>query len=143
MFWVRYQRCIQQQHDRCNDGQSVLRLTHVATGQSMSTCLLVVRSIHCEANVPFSANASYDSNLRSPPGLPHDFLINAQTQAHNNQVFKRPPGSGAFVGELHVVGEDSLRPFPRLLHFHACQRYSVPSRLEKQDYNFQLNQLAC
>jgi len=64
---------------------------HVATGQSMSTCLLVVRSIDSEANVLFSANASYDSNLRTPPELPHDFLINAQTQAHNNQVFKRPP----------------------------------------------------
>ena len=81
----------------------------------MSTCLLVLRSIDCEANVPFSANASYDSNLRTPLELPDDFLINAQTQAHNNKVFKRPPGSGAFVGELHVVGEDSLRPLHRLV----------------------------
>ena len=37
-----------------------------------------------------SANAPYDSNLRTPPELLDDFLINAQTQAHNNQVFKRP-----------------------------------------------------
>ena len=79
----------------------------------MSTCLLVVRSIDCEANVPFSAHASYDSNLRTPLELLDDFFINAQTQAHNNKVFKRPPGSGAFVGELHAVGEGSSRPFHR------------------------------
>ena len=81
----------------------------------MSTCLLVLRSIDCETNVLLSANASYDSNLRIPPELPDDFLINAQTQAHNNSILKRSPDSGGLVGEGHVVGEDASSPIHRLV----------------------------